>query len=197
RLIPALGADGAAELAHALFADTWNLATRLPGTTAVLATTDPAAPSWRELNADIWPQGAGTLGDRMERVVRRALRTHPYAIVIGTDLPGLPAARLRAAQRALANADAVIGPADDGGFYLIGFRTCPRGLLRGLSWSTPDVFRHTRARLRARGLRTRTIGAWFDVDEPADLVALRRRLRRPAIQAPAVRAWLARRMEPR
>jgi len=192
RLIPALGATGAAELAHALFADTWNMATRLPQMSAVLATTDVDAPEWRELGADVWPQGAGTLGDRMERVVRRALKTHSFAIVIGTDLPGLPAARLVAARLALAKADAVLGPATDGGFYLIGLRRCPRGLLHGLPWSTPEVFDRTLVRLRQRGLRTRTIGRWCDLDDPDDLVVLRRRLRGKRLHAPAVQAWLAR-----
>ncbi len=193
RLIPALGAMGAGELAHALFADTWNMATRMPQMSVVLATTDAGAPEWRELGADVWPQGSGTIGDRMERVIRRALKTHPLAIVIGTDLPGLPAARLNAARRALASADAVLGPADDGGFYLIGLRRCPRGLLRGLPWSTPEVFARTLGRLRSRGLRARTIGSWCDVDDPEDLVTLGGRLRRRTIDAPAVRAWLARR----
>jgi hypothetical protein len=189
RLIPALGAAGAADLARALFIDTWEMAQRLPRMDVVLATTDVGAREWRTLGAEIWPQGAGTLGARMERVARRALHAYPFVILIGTDLPGLPAARLIAARNALARADAVLGPALDGGFYLLGLRACPCGLLRDLPWSTPQVLDRTMAQLGEYGLRTRTIGRWFDIDAPEDLINLRARLRRSRMDAPAVRQW--------
>ena len=103
---------------------------------------------------------------------------------IGTDVPGLPLSRLDDAREALRTADAVIGPTDDGGFYLIGVSACPHGLLDSVPWSAPDTCAHTLERLGQHQLTTTVIDPWFDVDEPADLDALRRRIRDGTIHAP-------------
>jgi glycosyltransferase A (GT-A) superfamily protein (DUF2064 family) len=150
----------------------------------VLAATDVEAPEWHPLHAtEVWPQGAGTLGDRLERVLRRALQTHPFVIAIGTDVPGLPLSRLGNACEALRTADAVVGPADDGGFYLIGVSACPHGLLDTVPWSASDTCARTLKRLRQHHLATTVIAPWFDVDTPADLDTLRRRIRDGTIHA--------------
>jgi rSAM/selenodomain-associated transferase 1 len=186
RLASVLGDDGAAALAGAFLLDTWSTATRMPGVDVVLAATEVEAPEWRPVHAaDVWPQGGGTLGDRLELVLRRALQAHSFAIAIGTDVPGLPLSRLEDAREALRTADAVIGPADDGGFYLIGVSTCPRGLLDTVPWSASDTCARTLARLRQHHLATTVIASWFDIDEPADLDTLRRRIRDGTIHAPA------------
>jgi rSAM/selenodomain-associated transferase 1 len=185
RLAAVLGDDGAAELARAFLLDTWNTATRVSELDVVLAATEVEAPEWRSLHAgQIWPQGSGTLGDRLERVLRRALEAHPFAIAIGTDIPGLPLSRLDEARDALRTADAVIGPADDGGFYLIGVSTCPHSLLDTVPWSASDTCARTLERLGQHDLTTTVIAPWFDVDVPADLDTLRRRLRDGTIHAP-------------
>lgn len=94
-------------------------------------TTEPEAPEWRSAGIrSPRPQGEGDLGSRLENALRRALAGgKPAAIVIGTDSPDLPAELLDAARAALKDADAVLGPSADGGFYLIGLRSCPEGLL--------------------------------------------------------------------
>lgn len=185
RLASVLGDDGAAALARAFLLDTWSTATRMSGVDVVLAATCVEAPEWRPLRAaEVWPQGAGTLGARLERVLRRALQTHPFAIAIGTDLPGLPLSRLDDAREALRTADAVVGPADDGGFYLIGVSVCPHGLLDTVPWSAFNTCARTLERLGQHRLTTTVIKPWFDVDEPADLDALRRRISSGAIHAP-------------
>jgi rSAM/selenodomain-associated transferase 1 len=185
RLASLLGDDGAAALARAFLLDTWSTVTRVSGVDVVLAATELEAPEWRSLHAaEVWPQGAGTLGDRLERVLRRALQAHPFAIAIGTDIPGLPLSRLDEARDALRTADAVLGPADDGGFYLIGVSTCPHGLLDTVPWSASDTCARTLERLGQHHLTTTVIDPWFDVDEPADLDALRRRIRDGIIHAP-------------
>ena len=185
RLASVLGDDGAAALARAFLLDTWGTATRMSGVDVVLAATAVAAPEWHPLRAtEVWAQGAGTLGERIERVLRRALETHPFAIAIGTDIPGLPLSRLDDAREALRTADAVIGPADDGGFYLIGVSACPQGLLETVPWSASDTCARTLERLGQQQLTTTVIDPWFDVDEPADLEALRRRLRDGTVHAP-------------
>lgn len=186
RLAASLGAEGAALLARAFFRDTWAAVSSLPWTEPILATTEPDAPEWRELGISrAWPQGEGDLGARMARMLQRALARAPAALVIGTDSPGLPGTLLDDARRALASADAVLGPADDGGFYLLGLRRAPDGLLEGLPWSSEETYERTEERLLERGLSVHVLPPWIDVDRPEDLEPLRRRLVRGEIRAPA------------
>jgi uncharacterized protein len=182
RLAQDVGAASAAALARAFFVDTWRLATSCPWSRAVLATTDVEAAEWADV-APIWPQGGGDLGDRLERVLRRALGSAPLAVAIGTDSPGLPQRLLEDARRVLTTADAVIGPCDDGGFYLLGLTRCPPGLLADLPWSVADTFARTVARLREHGLTVEVLPPWFDVDMASDLPRLRALLSRGDIEA--------------
>jgi uncharacterized protein len=179
RLAAALGSGRAAELARAFLDDTIAAVSALPWAQAALATTGPV-----ESRLPLMLQGEGDLGARIERVLRAALQRAPFAIAIGADAPALPARLLEAARAALERADAVIGPADDGGFYLLGLRACPEGLLSDLPWSSCDTFTRTAGRLRARGLRVEVLEGWFDVDRVEDLDRLRAALRSGEIDAP-------------
>jgi len=191
RLAPALGDHGAAELARAFLVDTCQAARALVWATPVLATTGPFEASLdAALALPMWPQGDGDLGARMERVLRRALTSAPFAIAIGADSPGLPPRLLEAARDALEAADAAIGPTADGGFYLLALRRCPDGLLDDLPWSRFDTFTKTVERLQARGLTVRILAPWFDIDRPADLDHLRDLLDRREIVAPATERCL-------
>jgi rSAM/selenodomain-associated transferase 1 len=166
--------------------DTWATVHKLEGARVVLATID-ADTAELDLGRDaaISEQGEGDLGQRMERVLRRALRRHSEALLLGTDLPGLPLDRLQQARAALqAGTDAVLGPAEDGGFYLIGLRRCPESLLEGLPWSRGDTLRHTVRQLRQRGLTVELVESWSDVDCPGDLDGLVERLAQREINAP-------------
>jgi rSAM/selenodomain-associated transferase 1 len=185
RLAAVLGDATAAELARAFVVDTWSLVGSLEWADPILATTDIDDPFWSELpGATVWAQGDGDLGDRMERALRRALETHDAAVVIGSDVPGVPVAALNQARAALKFADVVIGPSEDGGYYLIGFRAaCPHGAFAGVEWSTSHTRADTKARLRSLGLAVVKVTPWFDVDEVDDLHRLRHlgdRLRRAA-----------------
>ncbi|MCI0402941.1 MAG: TIGR04282 family arsenosugar biosynthesis glycosyltransferase [Acidobacteria bacterium] len=184
RLIPALGAEQAAHLAEAFFRDTWNAVSRLDWAHAVATSTGPLPPHLRALTGLVWRQGEGDLGARLERVLRRALRHAPFAIALGADAPGIPLARLEAARRELRRNDAVLGPCQDGGFYLLGLRRCPRGLLAGLPWSRRDTFAHTLARLRERRISTRVLEPYFDLDHVKDLARLRSLLATGKVHAP-------------
>jgi rSAM/selenodomain-associated transferase 1 len=186
RLAAALGQEHAAELARAFLEDTIAAARELTWAEAVVASTGPVA-----CGVPVLLQGDGDLGARIERVMRAALQRAPYAIAIGADAPALPSRFLEAAREALERADAVIGPADDGGFYLLGLRRCSEGLLAGLPWSSPETFAHTAARLRERGLRVEVLERWFDVDRPEDLERLRKLLRDGKIRAPRTASLLA------
>jgi uncharacterized protein len=179
RLAAALGPERAAELARAFLDDTIAAVTALPWARAALATTEPV-----QTALPVLLQGEGDLGARIERVLRTALQRAPLTIAIGSDAPALPARFLEAARAALQDADAVVGPADDGGFYLLGVRVCPEGLLADLPWSSSDTFTRTIERLRARGLRAHVLDPWFDVDRVEDLDRLRAALRSGEIVAP-------------
>ena len=185
RLAAVLGDDVAARLARAFVADTWSLVRSIEWADPVLATTDVDDPFWGELRgATVWAQGDGNLGDRMERALSRALETHRTAMVIGSDVPDVPVAALHQARAALTVADAVIGPSEDGGFYLIGCRgACPPGMFAGIEWSTSHTCSDTEASLRSLGTAVVRVTPWFDIDGVDDLHRLRdvgARLRRAA-----------------
>lgn len=185
RLAPAVGPDGAATLARAFLEDTIALARRLPWARVAVAVAGDPAPLALPAGMEVWPQGQGDLGERMERALLRALAPGRRAILLGTDSPGLPARMVEAARSSLATHGAVLGPADDGGFYLIGLDRCEPGLLFGLPWSRRDTLLHAEARLRRAGRTVARTEPWFDVDEPADLVRLAGLVGRGEVEAPA------------
>lgn len=192
RLARTVGSGPAADLALAFLRDTWSAIRALDWADTVIATTDVRAmAATAPAGAEIWPQGSGDLGARMTRVLRRALRTHEAAMVIGTDVPDLPANRLTAARRSLRAHDAVLGPAEDGGFYLLGLTRCPPDLLAGLAWSQPRTGHDTLARMRSLGLDVATVASWHDVDDEAGLRRLRQRPVTLARRAPATAAAIA------
>ena len=95
-------------------------------------------------------------------------------MLLGTDAPTVGADDLRAAANALADgADVVLGPAIDGGYWLIGARRVDASLFDGIAWSTSAVLAATRARIAALGWRLTEIGIHADVDVPSDLDRLR------------------------
>lgn len=190
RLIPLLGSIGAAELATAFLRDTWTALSALPWADAVLASTHEGPINCLDNPGEVWAQGAGDLGLRLESILRRALCDHPFAIAIGADSPGLPVELLEEARNALTRADAVIGPCDDGGFYLLGLRQCPDGLLSGISWSAPITCAETIAKLKTAGLTVHVLEPWFDVDTPADLQQLQSLLLVNHIHAPRTKQFL-------
>ncbi len=179
RLVPPLSAGGAAVLA-ARFA-------RRTLTTAVAAALGPVtlgcAPDAtheffkvcaRRHGVTLVDQGAGDLGARMQRMLATALERHRRVLLLGTDVPSVEPHDLRAAAVALADgADLVIGPAIDGGYWLIGARRIDASLFDGIAWSTPGVLAATRARIAALGWNAVEIATHADVDLPSDLQRLR------------------------
>ena len=100
-------------------------------------------------------------------------------VVIGSDSPTLTRRRVLDALAALRRAEAVLGPARDGGYYLIGLRrTAKKRLFDGVAWGTRRAFAQTRRNLRAAGLRVRRLPLGYDVDTPADLRRLEREVKR-------------------
>ena len=177
RLISVLGAHGAAELAerlmHAALAHAVEAAL---GPVELCVAPDQSHPAFavavRRHGVALTEQGDGDLGERMARALQRVLRRRQSALLIGTDAPGLDASYLHSAAQALRSADAVFGPAADGGYTLVGLKRHAPELFTQMRWSHDQVMAHTRERLAQAKLRHVELPVLRDVDEPADLVHL-------------------------
>ena len=117
-------------------------------------------------------QGNGDLGERMARAFARGLTAYRRVVLIGTDAPMLDAGVLRAAADALASHDAVIAPASDGGYVLVGLSRRASGIFKDIDWSTGRVMAQTRQRIATLGLSFQELPTMHDIDEPEDLVHL-------------------------
>jgi uncharacterized protein len=166
RLIPAVGAEGAAAI-HTRLVETCVAAMRGSGLSIELRTTGAGAPAFRDWLGEgitFVDQGEGDLGDRLARAAA------PYPVIfIGSDAPDLNAARLIAATAALQNASAVIGPAEDGGYYLLGLNTPAPWLFNDMDWGTETVFEETMRRFAANGIAPVVLETLADLDRPEDL----------------------------
>lgn len=117
-------------------------------------------------------QGDGDLGERMARSFARGLESHRRVVLIGTDAPMLDASVLRAAASALETHIAVIAPAHDGGYVLIGLSQFVPGLFQDIAWSSSRVTVQTRMRIASMKLSVHELPTLHDVDEPEDLLHL-------------------------
>ena len=191
RLARAIGPTQAAELAAAMLRDVWSVVTSFPGVIPVLAASGVANFGIDVSDERIWLQPPGDLGMRIESILQRALKTAPAAIALGADVPLITAAHLTGAIDQLQSGHTVLGPCDDGGFYLLGLHRCPPGLLAGLPWSSEHTLQETEARLRAHGMRPARLHTLFDIDTVAELQQLRGELQKlPPAVAPLTRRWL-------
>ena len=182
RLIPALGEPGAAQLAERLMHATLQQAIDAAiGPVELCVTPDrnhaAFAAALKQHPIAISDQGDGGLGQRMAHAFQRVLATQPRALLIGTDAPELDAAYLRKAAAALDEADAVFGPAADGGYTLVGLRRPAPALFAGMLWSHGRVMADTRERIARLRLRHVELPVLHDIDEPADLIHLPAALR--------------------
>ena len=175
RLIPALGAQGAAALASRMLS--YTLAQALAaGEQAVELCMSPAPldAAWKSVArpqaVESSAQGEGDLGERMNRAMNRALaRQQGPVLLMGTDCPALNTAHILEAARQLEQHDAVLVPAADGGYVMIGLRLpCP-SLFNDMAWSTPVVAAQTLRRMASLNLRVWSGPLLHDIDEPADL----------------------------
>ncbi len=144
------------------------------------------------------PQEGRDIGQRMESALRSCFaRGFATVILIGSDFPDLTAQAVEEAFEALEQgADAVVGPALDGGYYLIGFRAADfdPDLFRAMPWGTETVFQETVDRLRARGSRVHLAEPWRDIDRPEDLEALQARHGNTAFSRSRTMRFLRRRL---
>ena len=185
-LDPARGHDDdfVARLSDAFLRDTLDHASRGGADEIVLHyTPELAAPYFRALleSARLEPQPEVSFGERLITAFARCFaRGAGRVVAIGMDTPHLEASTIARAFEALDRTDVVIGPAEDGGYYLIGMRRRIDLMFEDIDWSTDRVAAQTRARARACGATIVELGVLFDVDRPEDLA----RLRELAIDAP-------------
>ena len=183
QLVPELGAERAAELAEAFLEDTVAMVRTLSWAECIIAATEAFERSYFKPE-EVWLQSEGDMGERLEKVLRLALKRKPIVLAIGADSPGLPGAYLQSARDALQRADAVLGPSADGGFYLIGLKDCPVGMLEGIQWSHSTTLAATTHKLEQFGMKTVLTNPWFDIDSHEDLERLRRMLANDPSSAP-------------
>lgn len=117
-----------------------------------------------------WPQGDGDLGQRMERATHRAFTVGAQCVLLlGADSPTLPGQILADAVDRLLEQDAVLGPCDDGGYYLLGLRRTLPALLEGIDWGGSLVAEQTRRRAADAHVDLYELPAWYDLDRFGDL----------------------------
>ncbi|MBC7918569.1 MAG: TIGR04282 family arsenosugar biosynthesis glycosyltransferase [Rhodoferax sp.] len=175
RLIPALGEQGAAELARQLLQHAvQQAAAAQAGPIELCVTPNTVHPDFAVLEHEhgvlLSLQGSGDLGERMHRAFERVLASHSSAILIGTDAPALDAPLLLAAQQALRTHDAVFVPAHDGGYALVGLRRPCEAIFHDMTWSTSTVMQETRRRAQNASIRWHELPPVHDIDEPQDLI---------------------------
>lgn len=197
-LCPPLTLEEAAQFAAASLVDTLAVARGVPNCTVLLAHPLDAEETIRALLGDNAPPMVavppGDVGMAMSYAMLCALDHRATQVaLIGSDLPSLPPAQIAAAFDCLDDgADVVLGPAADGGYYLIAATTPHPELFTGIRWSTNTVFAETAAKAEACDLSLATVPQWYDIDSVADLRRCACDLAaHPEHPATATRAFLA------
>ena len=179
RLIPGLGEVGAAEMAKGLMRkclDTLSSVSTHPMQLWCTPDTDHDffQDCQNRYHLTLHRQRGADLGQRMRHALESVLDDGSNALLIGCDCPSLTPADLLEASQALAEgADVVIGPAEDGGYVLIGLGKPVPELFKGIAWGSDAVMSTTRERIHEIGLEYHQLTCRWDVDRPADLMRLR------------------------
>jgi len=171
RLIPRIGAEGAARLQRRLI----RAALRTAAAVADVELHATRRHGWlRSLGVPLRLQRGANLGERMHHALRTALRRHRAAVLIGSDAPALQPGDIRKAIRLLrGEVDIVLSPAEDGGYALIGARKVRASVFADTQWGGARVLEQARTNLERAGLRYRCLRPVWDVDRPQDLERLR------------------------
>ena len=174
RLIPHVGAERAAAIYRDLLTGTLQTARHAGFAAIQLWLAGDRHPYFDNITSgaalDIYQQQGADLGDRMQHAFLRALRRYRAAILIGSDCPVLTVGDLKQARHALRKNDIVLGPARDGGYYLIGLCKNSSTLFKDIAWGKASVLSETRARIKALGWTLSLLTERWDVD---DLKSLR------------------------
>jgi rSAM/selenodomain-associated transferase 1 len=199
RLCPPLTREETAGLYRCFLLDTLELMTRVDGVQPIIAYLPlDAEPFFKRLappGFEFIRQMGTNLAERLDYVLTQCLQKgHRQVVAVDSDSPTLPVAYLKQAFRALedSNVDVVIGPCDDGGYYLIGIESPRPALFQGMVMSTSTVTAETLERARRNDLRSVRLPTWYDVDTAEDLEKLIGELRsQPNHPARHTRAFLS------
>jgi rSAM/selenodomain-associated transferase 1 len=177
RLIPALGAQGAAALQARMTQHVVSEAVRANLAEVTLWCHPDTRHAHFEMlkenyGIELKVQTEGDLGTKMSNALSSILRSNQCALLVGSDCPGLDAGVLREAAYELSTNDAVLGAAKDGGYVLIGVRANDATLFEGMPWGTARVLQRTRERMQRLGWRWHELGPFTDIDRPDDLAEL-------------------------
>lgn len=197
RLCPPLTSYQAAELYECFLRDTLDVMRKVPGVERVIGyLPDNAQDYFRQLAPDmaLTCQCGASLGERLDYLLTEALTSgSQMAIVMDSDSPTLPVTYISQAFDRLSTADVVIGPTQDGGYYLIGMKQPQPRLLRQVQMSTHHVLADTLALAESSGLSVSLLPTWYDVDTIDDLYKLDSEIARMSANgsAAATSRWLA------
>jgi uncharacterized protein len=190
RLGPELSPEEGAELYRCMLLDTVARVRSLPVDTVILYDGDESFFRQALPGVALMRQHDGGLGERLEAAFA-ALGTMGYGarVVIGSDAPDLPLGFIEEAFQLLGEGrEAVFGPAEDGGYYLVALSGASHGLFRDIPWSGPQVLEMSQQRAQEAGLMTALLPGWYDVDSFEDL--LRPGLSDPGNGAPLTRGFI-------
>jgi uncharacterized protein len=196
RLLAAVSAEAAATLHESCIVDTLRLARKMRGCDVFVFAAGGTS-YFRKLVKEqgngvrprVLQQRGEDLGARMENAFRKCFAMgYREVVVIGTDTPWMGVERVRRAFSELETNDVVIGPAEDGGYYLLGTRRLVAEIFRGIAWSTERVLELTLKKIAALKLRRRLLRRDFDLDRPEDLKRAAGMLKRRPRVAPALAA---------
>ena len=168
RLADHIGAEAASRL-YAAFLDDLAFEFRFIGERRILgfwpANAAPFFEQFTRFGYELWPQPEGDLGSKIVAFFQETLRIEDdRAVLIGSDSPTLPRHYIEQAFELLAEHDCVLGPATDGGYYMIGLRQPAPELFENVSWSSPKVLFETVQRVTEAGLSLCLLPPWYDVD---------------------------------
>ncbi len=178
RLIPALGAEGAALLHAALVKRLLSeLSEAQLAPVTLCCTPDITHPFFQQCsalyNVQLQQQVGEGLGERLHHALITSLHGHRYAVVVGCDIPQLEAVDIENALSSLiAGEDAAISPAEDGGYALLALKEAEQGLFNGVEWGTSEVMSQTRERLARLGWHWHELRCLWDLDRPEDIPRL-------------------------
>ena len=196
RLCPPLSPEEASELYRAMMLDSVDQYRRLRKVQTRPQIEPPQLrPEFEKLlpGLELDNQLGEDLGARMEAAFARAFAEGaPAAVAIGTDHPSLDPAIIEKAFEILNKdeAEMVLGPAEDGGYYLLGLTRNCSALFKGIAWSGPEVASVTLQKAKKEGLKTELLPVWYDVDTVEELESLKKDLKADPARAPRVHAAL-------
>ena len=176
RLSPPFSPAQAAQLYEGFLLDSLDLMRQVPQARRIIAYLPEGEETYFKTLApdfDLLPQRGADLGERLDNALADCLANgYTKAVIMDSDSPSLPVLCLTQAFVLLDSADAVLGPCDDGGYYLIGLKRPAPRLLRDVPMSRPTVARDTLALARQMGLSMALLPGWYDVDTAAELQRL-------------------------